>query len=240
MIGIILIVLVANYSIHSSKVDSTYIKYEQTAVIIDQLSQTLPNESFIAQATSLLKTANYTVDYIPSEQVTVDFYETLPRKNYDIIILRVHSTIGIVSDNPVFLLFTSEPYNQEKYQYRQLTDKVGHVKMSENSKSYFGIFPDFVKYEMKGTFDNSIILMMGCGGTMYPDMYHSFFKRGAFAYIGWNDRVDIKHTDSATLCILQHVLVENETLEQATNIANNEIGPDPTYHSTLQYYDTEI
>ena len=33
------------------------------------------------------------MDYYPGEQVTVDFYRTLPLRGYDVLILRVHSGI---------------------------------------------------------------------------------------------------------------------------------------------------
>ncbi len=62
-----------------------------TAAIVDQLSLTQPNPEFIGQARGLLAQAGYLVDYYPGEQVTVDFYRDLPTRNYDLIILRVHS-----------------------------------------------------------------------------------------------------------------------------------------------------
>jgi len=236
IIIIVLIVIVANLTLSSLKIEKSISKSGPSAVIIDQLGQTLPNPDFVTKATSMLNSANYSVDYIPFSQVTIDFYKKLPTKNYDIIILRVHSTVGELSGKPVFLFFSSEDYDIHKYKYEQLTDKVGHVKMYENSKSYFGIFPSFVRNEMKGKFDDSIIIMMGCGGTIYPDMYESFLYKGASAYIGWDERVEIDHTDKATLNLLQHILLDNETLKKAIDKTNNEIGPDPKYNCNLWCY----
>ncbi len=209
---------------------------EPTAVIIDQLGTSLPNQSFVTKATSLLNDANYSVDYISSDEVTVDFYKKLPEQDYDIIILRVHSTVGQVSGRSVFLLFTSEPYNKDKYKYEQIKDNVGHVMTEENGESYFGIYPDFIKYNMGGKFNDAIVIMMGCGGTIYPEMQEAFLDRGASVYFGWDERVDITHTDTATIYLLQQILVEKETMQKAAEKTNIAIGSDPTYNSTINCY----
>ncbi len=65
----------------------------KTAAIVDQLSLTQPNPDFISSARSLLGEAGYTVDYFPGERVTVDFYRTLPQRDYDLILLIVHAGI---------------------------------------------------------------------------------------------------------------------------------------------------
>ena len=61
----------------------------RTAVIIDQLSLTFPNEAFVEAATDILDQAGYEVNYVPGEDVTVGFYRDLPAGGYDIIVLRV-------------------------------------------------------------------------------------------------------------------------------------------------------
>jgi len=235
-IMIVIIIAAILFSIQFLQATNIVTNSKPKAVIVDQLSLSLPNATFVDKAVSLLNIANYSVDYIPSKEVTVDFYKTLTAKHYDIIILRTHSTIGTISGEPVFLLFTSEKYNKDRYKYEQITDKVGHVKMDEGSSSYFGIYPDFVKYNMKGEFDDTIIIMMGCGGTFYPEMYEAFFDKGASAYIGWNERVDIKHTDSATITLIKNIFIEKNTLNEATIKTNEDVGLDPTHGSKLLCY----
>jgi hypothetical protein len=61
------------------------------AVIVDQLSLTVPNPDFVADATEQLEAAGYTVDYFPGEEVTVEAYRGLPAAGYDFVLLRVHS-----------------------------------------------------------------------------------------------------------------------------------------------------
>jgi len=48
------------------------------AAIVDHLSLTAPNQTFIETATNTLKQAGYTVDYYSGENITVEFYRNLP------------------------------------------------------------------------------------------------------------------------------------------------------------------
>ena len=50
---------------------------ELKAAIVDHLSLTAPNQTFIQTATNILKQAGYTVDYYLGEEVTVEFYRNL-------------------------------------------------------------------------------------------------------------------------------------------------------------------
>ena len=204
------------------------------AVIVDQLSASMPNPIFVEKATNLLMHANFTVDYYPSEAVTVDFYRNLPTLGYDLIILRAHSTVA--NSTGKFLIFTSEQYSKNKYQYEQLTDRVGHVKVRENSTGYFGIYPSFVTSSMKGNFRDAIVVMMGCGGTLYASMAEAFIEKGARVYFGWDERVDIGHSDTATLCLLNHLIIQNETIGEAVDNTMKEVGSDPTYDSNFLCY----
>ena len=206
------------------------------AVIVDQLSVSMPNQTFVNEAVELLKKTGFTVDYYPANKVTIDFYRHLPLNGYKIIILRAHSAVGNRSGSSKFVIFSHEPYSKLKYQYEQLTDRVGEVKVDEGEKSYFGIFPDFVRYSMKGDFHDAVIITMGCGGGLYPDMAKAFIKKGALVYFGWDERVDIDHTDRATICLLRHLLLENETIGEAITNTNKEMGQDPKYNSSFICY----
>ena len=73
--------------------DSTANDGVKRAVIVDQLSLTQPNPEFISDARGTLAAAGYTVEYIPGEDVTVDIYRSLPDRDYDLVLLRVHAGI---------------------------------------------------------------------------------------------------------------------------------------------------
>src|ERR1700674_3011343 len=62
-----------------------------TAVIIDQLSLTSPDQAFVDQVTRTLQDADYTIDYVPGNKVTVDYFRTLPEKHYGLVLVRAHS-----------------------------------------------------------------------------------------------------------------------------------------------------
>jgi hypothetical protein len=207
------------------------------AAIVDQLSLTYPNQTFIQTATNTLKQAGYTVDYYPGEQVTVEFYRNLPTHGYKIIILRVHSS---TSEFPTLAFFTSETYSNLKYVGEQLDGQVVCVCFNiEDKEKFFGITPSFVESSINGKFQNTTIIMMGCNGLTYNDMAKALIERGAKIYIGWTRAVSGSYTDQATICLLQHLISEKQTIEQAINNVVVEVGPDPVYQSQLIYYPLE-
>jgi len=213
---------------------------EPKVAIVDHLSLTFPNQTFIKTATNILKQAGYTVDYYPGEKVTVEFYRNLPTYGYDIIILRVHSAIGKEGGPPVSL-FTSEYYSQNRYVSEQLSDQLTrvHYNIGNEEQLYFGILPNFVRSSMNGKFQNSIIIMMGCNGLTYLDMAKTFVERGAKVYISWTDSILASHTDLATTHLLQHFLIEKLTLKKAVQETFKEVGFDPVYESLIVYYPLE-
>jgi len=203
------------------------------AVIVDHLSLTAPNQTFIQTATNILVQAGYTVDYYQGEKVTVELYRNLPTHGYKIVILRVHST-GIYGQ-----LFTSESYDNTKYVYEQLTDRVIRVTFDGNPPYYFGISPLFVNYDMKGNFQDTVIIMMGCNGLTNTDMAKAFVEKGAKVYVSWSESVLASHTDQATTQVLQHLILEKQTVKQAVDTTMSEVGPDPASKSQLIYYPLE-
>jgi hypothetical protein len=216
------------------------------AAIVDHLSLTIPNEIFREEVAAILVKANYTVDYFSGENITVGFYRNLPAYGYKLIILRVHSTATSpsVTKTPI-TLFTSERYDYElrKYVNEQLAEQIVMVGYSkedaEKGITYFGIRPSFVSECMRGKFEKTTIIMMGCEGLINPLMAISFIEKGAKAYIGWNASISAPHTDTATTLLLKHLVTEKQTIEQAVDNTMKEAGPDPAYNSTLSYHPLE-
>jgi hypothetical protein len=81
--------------------------------------------------------------------------------------------------------------------------------------------------------------MMGCEGLTYTTMAEAFIQKGAKVCIGWNASVSVSHTDTATIKLLQHYLIEKLTLKQSIQETFKEVGLDPTYKSLLVYYPPE-
>jgi hypothetical protein len=214
---------------------------ELRAAIVDQLSLTFPNQTFIETAASTLTRAGYTVDYFRGEKVTVEFYRNLPTHNYSLIILRVHSAAAALEgkefvETPVSF-FTSEDYSQTRYVQEQLTDQllIGSYSMPQ-PPYYFGITPKFVTTSMKGAFQNTAVVMMGCEGLNNTRMAEAFIEKGAKVYVGWTSSVSASYTDQATAHLLQHLIAEKQTIKQAVDNTIEEVGPDQTYNSQLIYY----
>jgi len=215
------------------------------AAIVDHLSLTFPNQTFIETATNTLKQAGYTADYYSGERVTVEFYRNLPTHGYNIIILRVHSAAAALEgkeyvEAPVSL-FTSENYSRTTYVWEQLTDQLWIASYSmPEPPYYFAITPKFVTSSIQGKFPNSIIVMMGCEGLNNTKMAEAFVEKGAKVYISWNQQVSASHTDLATTHLLQHLLTEKLTLKESVKETFKEVGLDPAYKSLLIYYPLEV
>lgn len=221
------------------------------AAIVDQLSVRAPRPPFVEAVTSMLEQVGYSVDYYPGEEVTVDFYRDLPTHGYDLVLLRVHS--GLIDEpgreNDAFL-FTNEPYNQTEYLEDQRERRVIVAAYSDQyelgsplagSLQYyqFGIVADFIESSMRGQFDDSTVILMGCNGLTSNTMAKAFVQKGAKIVFSWDGLVTGTHTDAATERLLQHYLVEGLSAEEAVTQTMAEVGPDPFYDSVLLSYPPE-
>jgi hypothetical protein len=216
------------------------------AVIVDQLSLTQPNPDFVSSARSLLSEAGYLVDYFPGEQVTVDLYRGLPQRSYDMIILRVHAGIttevdvssGKRAETEYVSLFTGEPYSPGKYPEEEL-DRLGRARYYEGAPALFGIGPEFVTKSMEGTFDDSLIIMMGCDGLRSQKTAQAFLDKGAGGFVSWSQPVSAEHTDAATLQLLERLLVGGQSTAEAVRQTAAEVGPDPAYEGELRVLEAD-
>jgi len=226
----------SNHTINPNQTNNPI--FQLKAVIVDHLSLSAPNQTFIQTATNTLTTAGYTVDYYPGEEVTVEFYRNLPMYGYDIIILRVHSAVSEGTSR--LALFTSEPYSKTKYVYQQLVNQVTLVGFQREGPYYFGINSFFVTQAMKGQFQNTVIIMMGCDGLRYSSTAEAFIEKGAKVFVSWSDSVLASHTDQATTQLLKRLLTEKQKIKQAVTETLKEVGRDPAYNSLLDYYPFEV
>jgi len=223
----------------------------KTAAIVDQLSLTSPNPGFAEAATDLLEGARYTVDYYPGEQVTVDYYRNLPTHGYDLLILRVHSgiaeevnaTTGEKTEREYVSLFTGEPYDETKYPQERhpevQNDRVGKATYYEGAPPLFGIGPEFVEHSMRGGFDKTLVILMGCDGLRSTRTAEAFVEKGADAFVSWSRTVSADHNDAGSERLLQHLVVDGLTLGEAVAQTNAELGPDPGYGAELRVYPSE-
>lgn len=212
------------------------------AMIVDQLSLTMPNQTFVQTVASILTEADYTVDYFNGEKVNVEFYGELATGESNLIILRAHSAVE-VSEAGALLgsvgLFSSEPYSTTKYFSQQVTDQVSNCKFLTGGPTYFGINPSFFQKSMRGTFKNTVIILMGCDGLTFTTLAQALVQKGARVVIGWVGPVSADHTDQATVQLLQHLVAKSQTIKQAVENTVKEVGPDPECDNSLEYYPLE-
>lgn len=221
--------------------DSTANDGVKRAVIVDQLSLTQPNPEFISDARGTLAAAGYTVEYISGEDVTVDIYRSLPDRDYDLVLLRVHAGIttevneatGERTGTEYVSLFTGEAYDEGKYSDEQL-NRLGSARYDENSDPLFGIGPAFVDDSMQGNFGGALVVMMGCDGLRSQRTAEAFLDRGASAFVSWTKPISASHTDRATEALLQRLLIDDLPVEDAVAQTAEEVGPDPVYEGELR------
>jgi len=212
------------------------------AVIVDQLDLTFPNQDFRDQTTATLEAAGYIVDYVPGIEVTVDYFRDLPTHDYDLVLLRTHvARLEAASDDELALaeIFTAEPYSTSEHVWEREQGYIGQVAYfgdSEGGEAFFGIGPAFVLERMNGRFNGSTIVMMGCSGLFSEAMAEAFIRKGADAFVSWNDLVSAAHTDAATLDFVERIVIDELSVAEATKATMAELGPDPYYDSTLLSY----
>jgi uncharacterized protein YoaH (UPF0181 family) len=217
------------------------------AAIVDQLELTVPNPEFVASGTNTLEEAGYAVDYYPGDEVTVEFYRSLPARDYDLIILRTHSGLIAQKDGPGFtdkaVLFTANPYNPQTDLPRlSLDDRLRLASVSYEVRVppfYLGIKPEFVAYSMQSDFDGATVILMGCDLLRGASMAEAFIQRGAGEVVGWDRSVTAGHTDAATERLLQHMMVDGLSTEEAVAQTMQELGRDPAFDSQLLFYSSE-
>jgi hypothetical protein len=208
----------------------------------------------------MLDGAGYAVDYYPGEDVTVDLYRDLPKQEYGLLILRVHSPLLDLEQAPLrgvravmaksvlsalrgsVFLFTSEGYSEDRYVEEQKALRLvpAHYDGSGDRYSrYFAIGPEFVRFSMKGNFNGATIILMGCDGLTYDRTAAAFVQRGAAAAVGWNGLVSAAHTDAATERFLKYLILDRLTAGEGVARTMREVGPDASYGSVLRFYPPE-
>ena len=211
------------------------------AAIVDQLYVLESNPAFVEETREILESYGFAVDLWQGEEVTVDFYRELPKLGYKLIVFRVHSGLLLslvhahIEPSETTYLFTGELYATTSYVSEQLTDRVSNAMMTTEYPLVFAVNSEFIREVMEDSFDNSVILMMGCESFYLDDMAEAFLEKGASAYLGWSNVVSLKYVDEATLSLLSNLCSANMTVEQGIDQTMTDVGYDPYFHAYLKY-----
>ena len=211
------------------------------AAIIDQLSTTYPDDNFNTSIKASLEADGFQVDLYQGAQVTVSFYQNLPSHGYKLIILRTHSGMmqSQQSSQQAVSLFTNEPFNPLTHLLEQLNHQLMKVQVNDNSPLLFGIPPNFITENVKGNFDNAVVIVSGCSGLYEDNLAQAFVQKGASAFLSWDGSVNLDYVDKATIELVKNLTSNDNTLAGAVNATMTAIGPDPAFNSYLKYFPTD-
>ena len=203
--------------------------------IVDSFYSTTP--SFTDEAVGYVRSQGLKVSVYKDKNITVRFYEKLPSYSNSILLLRLHSGTRNVTGTPTYL-FTTQLYNQFDYFWQQLDQSIMAGKTSPNDpneKPVFTVGPQFITM-LEGQFNDTIVILSSCYGLTTADLATEFINKGVKAFISWDDKVSLFHTDRASTLLLK-LLVENKmTVSEAVATVMNNIGADPDYKSALRYF----
>ena len=199
------------------------------AVLVDELSGTVPNPSFIRDVEGTLGNAGYKVDYYGPSDVTVGLFRSLPLGGYRLVIIRAHSGESAI--------YTSESYSKTKYVYEQLTDQI--VPVNLDGSEYFAITDKFVTESLRTDFNATLVITMGCSGLSGTVMAQAFLERGARAYAGWDRAVSPRQTDES-ISYLVELIAQGNTVREAIELTTDHFAGNPDFQSQLGYYDLSM
>ena len=203
-------------------------------VIVDQFYENDP--SFTEEMTKLIESLGYKVQVFKGEDVTVDFYKTLPKLGAGLYILRVHA--GVLNTSMETYLFTSEEYNQIDHWVEQLTGQVakGFANPISEENPVFAVGPAFVEMSMEGDFRGAAVILSSCLGLYDPRLAEAFVKKGVRVFISWDEKVSLSHTDKAVLRLVELLLADRVTVKEAVSKVMEEVGVELEYGAVLRFY----
>jgi len=225
----------------------------QSAAIIDQIHDSIPNEFFQQKAQQYLEKAGYDVDIYTTEDITVDFYKKLPSMNYKFIYIRTHS-LGVIELEGSTFLFTGEKFDINEHILEQLTEQVrvgipiyDPILLAEmikndpfiSDKMYFTIGSKLVDELMIGEFPQTVIVIGGCESVRNLDLATSLIHRGASSVIGWDRTINALENDKAILLLFEEILINKIGMYDAISSVMQEFGSDLEYSSKLNHIQSE-
>jgi hypothetical protein len=216
------------------------------AAIVDQLAVMELNQEFIERVTAELEACGFEVDVYSGEEVSVELYRRLPKYGYKLIIFRAHAGLlqaeensEVVGTMPGTYLFTAEEYSQTRYVVEQLDDQLLPADMETDYPLVFAVNSRFILESMAGSFDDTLIIMMGCSCAYLEDMSNAFILKGASTYMGWGGSVSLDYVDRAAADLITNLCGRGMTINEAAVETMTEIGPDPVWDAELRFHPGE-
>ncbi len=218
---------------------------ECKALILDPLSQDLPNPKLIGDIVRILSGAGCTVTVLEGDSFTVNQLEAL--SYYNLVIFRGHTgwrnDVRVVNGKEevttYVALYTGEPFYKDKYPDLLSQGYIGEgVPLTQigaqSNKTYVAVTQYYLEKVLGEFPENTTVILSTCFSTMTRHLADVFFEKGVERVIGWSEKVSISHADEALRMLLEKVFEEEKSWREAVVEVDGELGPDPVYNSTLQ------
>jgi hypothetical protein len=200
---------------------------DNSVIILDTLPTTPGGEDFTARCRAILEPAGYTIKAYTGANVTVERIRNL--NTSPIIILRVHSSVF----NDGVWFYTGESYSNTEHVLEQLTNELHIGRTSPTANYTFAVGSTYIRNNLKGRLNGTLVILMGCDGLNRSDLAEAFTDSGASVYVSWNGPVTVAQTDNATLKMMQSLVEEHASLDEALRVAMiDSVG----FNSTLLYF----
>jgi len=208
------------------------------SAIVDELSIDYPNPTVVSSLVTTMEEVGFSVDVYGPSEVTVELYRSLPTGGYGFVLFRVHAAFH----NGDTWLFTSETYSKEellnKHVVELVTDQIAPARSFVGEERVLAVSPEFIRRSM-GNWMGAIVVLAGCYGTTGESLPRAFVDRGASAVVGWNQAVSAEHADLASLRLVKLLFVDKMKVDEAVDMVMRQVGPDPSYHSSLTVYSAD-
>ncbi|MFZ2070746.1 MAG: hypothetical protein WAV32_03925 [Halobacteriota archaeon] len=214
------------------------------AGVLDPLYDDWPPKSTPDDICALLDGAGYEVEFVSGDDVNLNFFSGLDKKQYGVIFIRTHGGMLFV-EGDLKLHIMARPFFDE-YPPDSGFDGIGvfSVGTSWGPKYAYAFNNEFVlKYMSTKKFQDSIFHLLVCHGgdpEAVDDMINTFRTRGVGCYTGWTKNASSTYGDPAAVQFFE-VLCDTSGSPNDVDDAIDEItaagrSPDPDTGAVLKAY----
>ena len=216
----------------------------KNAGVLDPLYDDWPPESTPDDICALLDSAGYNVEFVSSDDVNLDFFSELDKKQYGVVFLRTHGgMINVDGDDKLHIM--ARPFFDD-FPPDSGFDGVNVFYVSTNwgGKFAYAFNNEFVlNYMNTNKFPDSIFHLLVCHGgdpLAEDDMINTFLDLGVGCYTGWTGNASPTYGDPAAVQFFE-VLCDNTDTPNDVEDAIDEItasgrSPDPSTGAELRAY----
>ena len=209
-------------------------------VVIYQLYLEDSNSSLRSAVRQNMEDFGMEVVELEGDDVTVETYRSLGSLDPAVLLVRSHSGILSLEGDErqhITALFTNEPYSRTRHVAEQMRDRVLIVRRHEQDEHLrFGVSPLFILDSMEQGLPRTVVIIAGCSCLGRTDLAEAFLARGASVVLSWDEPVSLDYLDLATEHLVDALLAQEMTVENATISTMVEYGEDPDFGAILLYY----